>query len=1139
MKNKIIRILVPLLFLSGVCFQNVFAENVLININTAGFEDLQNLYNIGPVKAQAIIDYRAEHGLFIRIEDIKNVSGIEDTIFTDIQEDITTGAIYVSGQVGEDTVWSPDEGFYVLTGDVEVPEEYSLVIGPGTVVMYDGGANRILDIKGSLEAVGTEDNKINFDFVILNLSSENSQANLDNVSFGSSGGYAVWQSAGVLNIKNSEINNFQNGFLMTGGEALLENNIFNSNTEYAVNASGDLILNLNNNTFNNNSKIVFISAQSDFTHENNIATGAGEKGIEVSGHIKDGSIWHSEDLPFVSTGLIIDENKTLTLSTGTVIKFKSGGYFDIRGNLIISGSADSPIYFTSFKDDLIMGDINGDDLLSLPGATDWNGVAFYPGSEGDLNYVFIQYSGGYAGLGQGSGRSGIFNLGGNINLDNVSFLNNFSSDIYQSSGSLTGTKNDFNSLQTGFVFAGGTASVSQSKFYSETNSIENNSDDVEVDARDNWWGNESGPMVSSNPDGVGGRIYGNVLYEPWLENDPLIAPPRNPVIIVPGIISSKLISSINSINSEIWPAGPLLLFPLDLHLNDLILLEDGITSVSNIEVGDLLYSIGTSDFFLGLINVFKLNDYRENINLFTLPYDWRLNIGVSASKLKEKIDEVKLQTGVDKVDIVAHSMGGLIVKKYLADFGGSSIGKFVDIGTPHTGSPKAFKILSYGDNLDATFFFNLLGLNAERVKIISQNMPSIYQLLPSRNYFDDTNKDYKYYVFDGVSGKDRLSFDQTKDYLRSSGRNGVLIDKADEFHQGVDNLNPADYGVETYNIISCGVPTLGQIFIINEKSPGKFSYNLRMIDGDGTVPLRSAEALLASSTYYFNGIQHALMPSASGIKELVVNLLTDVEEDSNMVIDSSICGIPDGNIISFHSPIELHVYDNLGNHAGPNSDGDIINEINGVVYEVIDDNKFAFLPIGMDYTVNGLAIDSGTFDVLIQEVVGGEVSTTTIFSDLPLTQSTQSKFLIGSTTPDYIDLDYDGDGLFESSHGISSIVSGMVENMITNVPVGNMHEASKGGASSIALSESLEELNIVTDVDMTNKVVSEIEAPLIVSEDLNEQREKFLPEETSSTIYQNLFIEDANKNVATVYQAIEKHIKELFRMVWEWIKSKL
>jgi len=70
MKNKIIRILVPLLFLSGVCFQNVFAENVLININTAGFEDLQNLYNIGPVKAQAIIDYRAEHGLFIRIEDI-------------------------------------------------------------------------------------------------------------------------------------------------------------------------------------------------------------------------------------------------------------------------------------------------------------------------------------------------------------------------------------------------------------------------------------------------------------------------------------------------------------------------------------------------------------------------------------------------------------------------------------------------------------------------------------------------------------------------------------------------------------------------------------------------------------------------------------------------------------------------------------------------------------------------------------------------------------------------------------------------------------------------------------------------------------------------------------------------------------
>lgn len=60
----------------------------LLNINTASLDELLTLTGVGESKAKAIIEYRKENK-FKSIEDIMKVSGIGQSVFDKIKEDIT------------------------------------------------------------------------------------------------------------------------------------------------------------------------------------------------------------------------------------------------------------------------------------------------------------------------------------------------------------------------------------------------------------------------------------------------------------------------------------------------------------------------------------------------------------------------------------------------------------------------------------------------------------------------------------------------------------------------------------------------------------------------------------------------------------------------------------------------------------------------------------------------------------------------------------------------------------------------------------------------------------------------------------------------------------------------------------------
>lgn len=62
---------------------------LMVNINTADEAELIKLSGIGKSKAQAIIGYREENGLFTCAEDIMKVPGIKSAVYSKIRDNIT------------------------------------------------------------------------------------------------------------------------------------------------------------------------------------------------------------------------------------------------------------------------------------------------------------------------------------------------------------------------------------------------------------------------------------------------------------------------------------------------------------------------------------------------------------------------------------------------------------------------------------------------------------------------------------------------------------------------------------------------------------------------------------------------------------------------------------------------------------------------------------------------------------------------------------------------------------------------------------------------------------------------------------------------------------------------------------------
>ena len=72
--------------------------------------------------------------------------------------------------------------------------------------------------------------------------------------------------------------------------------------------------------------------------------------------------------------------------------------------------------------------------------------------------------------------------------------------------------------------------------------------------------------------------------------------------------------------------------------------------------------------------------------IYGFNYDFRRSVSTSAKRLAGFVEEVRRETGKDKVAVVAHSLGGVVALEYLATPDGAArVDRCVTIASPHAG----------------------------------------------------------------------------------------------------------------------------------------------------------------------------------------------------------------------------------------------------------------------------------------------------------------------------------------------------------------------------------------------------------------------------------------------------------------------
>jgi phospholipase A1 len=325
------------------------------------------------------------------------------------------------------------------------------------------------------------------------------------------------------------------------------------------------------------------------------------------------------------------------------------------------------------------------------------------------------------------------------------------------------------------------------------------------------------------------------------------------VILIPGIMGSVLKYG----DKQIWPASPIeLLLPYS-HMEDL--LREELTAT------DVVRRVSISTQYQHLIDAMESCGFSESEGtLRVLPYDWRKNNALASLRLADLVDEmVKTLGSAVEINLIAHSMGGLVSRYYLESGlyntreSQKNVKRLVTMGTPHRGAPMA---LAAAIGLEKQLF-----LNAEQVRQIANDSryPALYQLLPPQGEpFAWTRGDEaRLEPIDVYSESNASAFGLNEENLAS----------AKEFHSKLI-LEKRPAHVRYFFFVGTRQKTTSSLDITKLNNGGVRVHKVQRDDsGDGTVPYWSG-ALTAVQSEPVGG-EHGDLYRNGALKSTLAALL--------------------------------------------------------------------------------------------------------------------------------------------------------------------------------------------------------------------------------------------------------------------------
>jgi hypothetical protein len=237
------------------------------------------------------------------------------------------------------------------------------------------------------------------------------------------------------------------------------------------------------------------------------------------GNVSANSTWNVTDTSYYLRGdVLVNVGVTLTINPDVIVKIGGDRSLFVDGALRALGTAADPIYFTSYRDDTIGGDTNGDGSSTLPGISDWTRIEFRDFSDDAnslIDYAIIRYGG------QVGGTSA--STYGAVELTSASpTIQNTVVSLNRFAGIATNTS---------------APTLICNSIMNNEYGLRNKTPNVKVVAESQWWGDPSGPYHPvMNPSGSGNAVTDGVDFIPWLTSSCVSPEPPPTKVYLPAIL---------------------------------------------------------------------------------------------------------------------------------------------------------------------------------------------------------------------------------------------------------------------------------------------------------------------------------------------------------------------------------------------------------------------------------------------------------------------------------------------------------------------------------------------------------------------------------------------------------------------------